>query len=56
MTHTRLLTVKEYSALMRIHPLTVYRRIREGQQSGVVKEGKTIRIKCPLGTLTHTHA
>lgn len=43
----RLLTVKEYAYVTREHPLSVYRRIREGRQSGVVREGSTIRLRSP---------
>lgn len=56
------LSVKEYAALMRIHPLSVYRRIREGRQAGVVRMGRDIRIhletalnppqKAPAGRLS----
>lgn len=43
----RLLTVKEYAFVTRQHPLSVYRRIREGRQDGVHRDGVTIRIIAP---------
>lgn len=43
----RLLTVKEYAYVTRQHPLSVYRRIREGRQSGVHHVGGTIRLNPP---------
>lgn len=39
-----LLTVKEYAAIVRQHEWSVYRRIREGRQTGVVRVGRDIRI------------
>jgi hypothetical protein len=33
----RLLTVQEYAYVTREHPLTIYRRIREGRQLGVFR-------------------
>lgn len=44
-----LLTVKEYSDLTREHPLSVYRRIRENRQAGVVRIGGSIRLRPPSG-------
>lgn len=44
----RLLTVKEYSHVTREHPLSVYRRIREGRQKGVVRSGGSIRLRPPV--------
>jgi len=46
----RLLTVKEYASVTREHPLSVYRRIREGRQPGVTRVGSQIRL-APPGTL-----
>lgn len=43
----RLLTVKEYAFVTRQHPLSVYRRIREGRQSGVHHVGGNIRLNPP---------
>lgn len=43
----RLLTVKEYAYVTREHPLSVYRRIREGRQPGVHRLGTTIRLTPP---------
>ena len=43
----RLLTVKEYAYVTREHPLSVYRRIREGRQRGVYHIGRTIRLNPP---------
>ncbi len=42
-----LLTVKEYATITREHPLSIYRRIREGRQPGVVKVGGWIRLNPP---------
>ncbi len=39
-----LLTVQEFADLVRVHPLSVYRMIREGRLPGVVRVGKHIRI------------
>jgi hypothetical protein len=39
-----LLTVKEYADIIRVHPLSVYRRIREHRQPGVYRFGRDIRI------------
>lgn len=39
-----LLTVKEYATLLRLHPRSVYRRIWEGRQAGVCRDGREIRI------------
>jgi len=44
MTPPTLLTVKEFAAVIRVHPLSVYRRIREHRQPGVVRLGRDIRI------------
>lgn len=63
-----LLTVKEFAAVTREHVWSVYRRIREGRQPGVVRFGREIRIdltvaarapvqKCPVPSpevLPHT--
>ncbi len=43
-----LLTVKEYAALIRQHEWSVYRRIRNGKQRGVVRVGRDIRIDVTL--------
>ena len=43
----RLLTVKEYADEARQHPLSVYRRIREGRQPGVHRVGGSIRLDPP---------
>ena len=37
------LTVKEYAALMRLHPMTVYRHVEEGRLK-VARVGSRIRI------------
>jgi hypothetical protein len=42
-----LLTVKEYAYVTREHPLSVYRRIREGRQDGVHRIGGGIRLDPP---------
>lgn len=44
MSHETLLTVKEFADLTRVHPMSVYRRIRERRQPGVYRFGGTIRI------------
>jgi hypothetical protein len=43
----KLLTVKEYADTVRQHPLSVYRRIREGRQPGVYRIGGNIRLDPP---------
>ena len=43
-TREPLMTVQEYADLVRMHPLSIYRRIREGNQRGVVRIGRHIRI------------
>lgn len=35
----QLLTVQEFAALARLHPKTIYRRIKEGRQPGFVDIG-----------------
>jgi hypothetical protein len=42
-----MLTVKEYAYVTREHPLSVYRRIREGRQPGVHRIGGIIRLNPP---------
>lgn len=39
-----LLTVKEFASVVGQHPLSVYRRIREGRQPGAVRIGGSVRI------------
>lgn len=39
-----LLTVKEFAYLLKEHPHSVYRRIRERRQPGVVRSGREVRI------------
>lgn len=43
-----LLTVKEFAALVREHEWSVYRRIREGRQLGLVRSGRRVRIDITL--------
>lgn len=43
-----LVTVKEFADLARQHPLSVYRRVREQRQPGVVRIGRAIRINVRL--------
>lgn len=44
-----LITVKEFAGIVGQHPLSVYRRIREGRQPGAVRVGVTaIRIDLKL--------
>lgn len=40
----QLLTVQEFADLVRVHPLSVYRRIREKRQPGVLRVGREYRI------------
>lgn len=44
MSPDELLTVKEYADLVRQHPMSIYRRIREHRQPGVRRFGRDIRI------------
>jgi len=39
-----LLTVKEFAALVRQHEWSVYRRIREARQPGIVRIGRYVLI------------
>jgi hypothetical protein len=43
-TQEQLLTVQEFAAHVRAHPRSIYRRIREGRQVGVVEVGREYRI------------
>ncbi len=43
----RLLTVKEYAFVTREHPKTVYKRIRDGRQDGVIRVGGGLRLNAP---------
>lgn len=45
MTAPDLITVKEAAAILRYDPQTVWRKIRRGEIAGVVKHGRTIRIR-----------
>jgi len=40
----QLLTVQEFADLARVHPKSIYRRIKEGRQPGVVEVGREYRI------------
>lgn len=42
--HRGLVTVKEFAGIVGQHPLSVYRRIREGRQPGAVRVGGNVRI------------
>ena len=44
MTPADLLTVQEFADLIRVHPMSIYRRIREHRQPGVLRFGRDIRI------------
>lgn len=44
MTPDDLLTVQEFADLIRVHPMSIYRRIREHRQPGVLRFGRDIRI------------
>ena len=44
MTREGLLTVQEFADLIRVHPGSVYRRIRQGRQPGVHRFGRDVRI------------
>jgi hypothetical protein len=43
----RLMTVKEYAAVARLHPQSVWRRVREQRQVGVHRVGGGIRLEPP---------
>lgn len=43
-TQEQLLTIQEYAAHVRAHPKSIYRRIKEGRQPGVVEVGREYRI------------
>ncbi len=49
MSPDELLTVKEYADLVRQHPMSIYRRIREHRQPGVRRFGRDIRIDRTAG-------
>lgn len=40
----QLLTVQEFAAHIRVHPKSVYRRIKQGTQPGAVAVGREYRI------------
>lgn len=44
MSDLRLLTVKEFAAIVRKDPQTIYRRIWRGVQGGVIRDGGSILI------------
>lgn len=44
MNEPRLLTVKEFAAVVRKDPQTIYRRVWSGTQPGAVRDGRTILI------------
>ena len=44
----QLFTVQEFAALTRVHPRSIYRRIREGRQPGVVEVGREYRINITI--------
>lgn len=51
LTHPRreqLLTVQEFADLVRVHPLSIYRRIREKRQPGALKVGREYRINVSI--------
>jgi hypothetical protein len=50
------LTVKEYARRERIHPITVYRQIQNGDIKGVVRHGRAIRIRLRKRLFTHLEA
>ena len=43
-----LLTVKEFSEIVRIAESTVYRRVKERKQDGVIRIGNSIRIDAAI--------
>ncbi len=45
-----LLTVKEFATLLQLHPRSVYRRIWQGRQPGVLHFGREIRIDVVAAT------
>jgi hypothetical protein len=51
-----LLTVKEYASVMRLHVRSVYRRISEGRQPGLVRAGRDLRIDLPAATRSSSAA
>jgi len=51
----QLLTVQEFASLVRVHPLSIYRLIRDDKQRGVVRVGRHIRINVAVALLTPTH-
>lgn len=58
LTHPRreqLLTVQEFAALVRVHPMSIYRRIREHRQPGVVKVGREYRINTTVALGADVH-
>ena len=44
----QLVTVKRFADIVGQHPLSVYRRIREGRQPGAVRVGGNVRIDVKL--------
>ena len=44
MSEHLLLTVKEFAALVRKDPQTIYRRIWAGRQPGAIRDGHTLLI------------
>ena len=44
------LTVAEYAYVVREHPRSVYRRIKQGRQGGVHRDGGRIRLDPPETT------
>lgn len=48
---TDLLTVKEFADRIRVHPGTIYRRIREQRQPGVHRFGRDLRIDLAVALL-----
>jgi len=52
-----LLTVQEFAALVRMHPLSIYRLVRAGRQPGACRVGREIRIDIAVAlrpTCIHT--
>lgn len=55
MTPDNLLTVKEFADLIRVNPLTIYRRIWRGRQAGVCRFDRDIRIDAAVA-IAHAKA
>lgn len=50
-----LLTVQEFASLIRVHPVTIYQRIRDHRQPGVYRFGRDIRIDLTVALAAAAH-